>query len=498
MPAADFAKILGTVFSRVEQKAQEQEAKTDKEKQEDIQMYRKVLLDPESSPEQRQKAAGQIDKLRGMKGKESPFQKLAGLLNHISSKAKSSPQGGAAPASPTPSGTGGLPGLEEPQKPPAQPQLSPGQKAIGEKAIAKVGHGLGAGLSAIGNVFNPKPQTLPPLTDAAPTAEQIGKAEGEKEKAKRDAMRENQIKQFAQDLREAVPGITDEEVKKAVETKFGGMPKSPKSARFGAFVPDPKSPTGYSRNILDGLSLLPTGEKDYGIPPGYMPKYHEAYKVKTNEDGSQELVKVTTTSGGVTPNKELPGKPGKTGGKGGSSGIPFGHKPLDAMSRRALVAADQASDGVDRISGVFDQNPSLKTDNNPITPAIDWAEYQHGHFEPSDPVRSQLIKEAALVGITASGLYSQGRMSRYLFDKAQQHLPQPNDSPQLLYSKIQWLKDNHILDDMKADIKDPFREKGNTGANPYAGKRVMLGDKEIIVKDGKWVFKDTGKPVPQQ
>lgn len=257
----------------------------------------------------------------------------------------------------------------------------------------------------------------------------------------------------------------------------------PRAAKFGTFVPDPESPTGYSRNILDPTTLQPNGAKDYGIPPGQLPKFHTQYKIRTNQDGSQELVPVTTYSGGVVPKHPsgAAAASSKASGGGGGSKRPspppkssatadnelhgrgFGHKPLDAMSRRSLVAANQALDGIDRVSQVFDSNPDLKTDNNPITPAIDWLEYQHGHFEPGDPVRSQLIKESALIGITASGLYSQGRMSRYLFDKAQQHLPQPNDSPQLLYSKVKWLKDNHILDDMIKDIENPMRQRGTPG-----------------------------------
>ena len=84
MPGADFARIFGTVLHRAESRAKSEEDKNNKAKQEDIDMYRKVLFDPNSSPEQRQKAADQITKLRGLNKKESPFGKLAGMLIHVS------------------------------------------------------------------------------------------------------------------------------------------------------------------------------------------------------------------------------------------------------------------------------------------------------------------------------------------------------------------------------------------------------------------------------
>lgn len=285
--------------------------------------------------------------------------------------------------------------------------------------------------------------------------------------------------------------LTPEAVQRIVENTLGGKGTAltPKAARFGSFVRDKSSPTGFSREILDGTTLAPTGKKDYGLPPGTLPKWRTVYKVRTNQDGSQDLVPVTETSGVSLPPRMagggsqspsaggMPPTRASAGGASVSSGakaqpqpttdksIPWGHKPLDAMSRRTIVAANQAKSGVDRLLRIFMAHPDLREDNNPITPALDWLAYQSGHFNPPEP-QATLIKEAALIGITAAGLYSQGRMSKYLFEKAQQHLPQPNDSPELLYEKIKWLKENRILDDMIEDIKNPMRD-ANAPKTPY-------------------------------
>lgn len=277
--------------------------------------------------------------------------------------------------------------------------------------------------------------------------------------------------------------LTPEQKQAIIEAKLGGKSLvSNRANRFGSFVQDPDSPTGFSRQILDGTTLEPTGRKDYGLPSGALPKERTGYKVMTTEDGSQYLVPITTTT--RTPGVKPAGATGG-GAKGGSTtpssanapkptsapanttssdGLPkgakpFGHKPLSQQDRQTIVAAKTSDRAIDRMLTMFNNRRELQDDNSPITPAVDWFEYQRLHMEPSDPIRSQLIKESALVGITLSGLYARGRMSRYLFDKAQQHLPQPNDSPKLLYSKIRWLRDNHLLDDVVKDTMNPLRSE---------------------------------------
>ncbi len=43
---------------------------------------------------------------------------------------------------------------------------------------------------------------------------------------------------------------------------------------------------------------------------------------------------------------------------------------------------------------------------------------------------------------------------KYTFDKVQQHLPKPNDTPALMYDKVKWLRDN-VIPDMENAIKNP-------------------------------------------
>lgn len=163
--------------------------------------------------------------------------------------------------------------------------------------------------------------------------------------------------------------LTPEQKQAIIEAKLGGKSLvSNRANRFGSFVQDPDSPTGFSRAILDGTTLEPTGRKDYGLPSGALPKERTGYKVMTTEDGSQYLVPITTTTrtpgakpagatgggakgGSTTPSPANVPKPTSTPANGTpeqplpKGAIPFGKKPSPQdrqLAADAIKASQQA------------------------------------------------------------------------------------------------------------------------------------------------------------
>lgn len=158
------------------QSADEQAKRSQQQKDEDVQMYQQVLVDPNTSPEQRKRAADKITQLRGLDKKESPVGKLADFLNQVGTHVKAAqngaqPQGGqtAQPAQPDPSAhlQGG--GTNQPAGP------TPLQEGFAKKNLPKLAHGLGHVLQGVDYALTgARPETLPPLdTSVFPTQGQI-------------------------------------------------------------------------------------------------------------------------------------------------------------------------------------------------------------------------------------------------------------------------------------------------------------------------------------
>lgn len=245
---------------------------------------------------------------------------------------------------------------------------------------------------------------------------------------------------------------------------FKIAPPNPKASKFGSFVPDKDSPTGFSREILDGTTLDPTGRKDYGMPAGAIPTVRTGFKVMTDAAGNQFLVPVTTTTGkagtkgagGSSVGTGDGGKKTESGSTLPKGSISFGHKPISATERRALGDIRQIEGRIKQTEALFNRAPDLKADNSPITPAIDWLEYSKGHFAPSDPIRLKLIQDAAFLSLKGAAPFVTLGRGKFLLEQAQKHLPLPNDSPKLIYDKIQWLKD--AAAEAEKFTRDPFTE----------------------------------------
>jgi hypothetical protein len=85
--------------------------------------------------------------------------------------------------------------------------------------------------------------------------------------------------------------------------------------------------------------------------------------------------------------------------------------------------------------------------------------YKKG-VKPED-VSAELIKDAAAIQVQgAKPLMTMGR-SKYMYETIVQHLPTPTDTPQLLYDKVAWLRDN-VIENAKASLPEGWEGKGQT------------------------------------
>lgn len=116
---------------------------------------------------------------------------------------------------------------------------------------------------------------------------------------------------------------------------------------------------------------------------------------------------------------------------------------LSPTEQRKLDAMNDVEPMLDRLIGTL-ESAELTKDNNPIGPRKAWLEYKWLKVLPSDPIRSPLIKDSAALQIMGATPWITIGRGKYLFDTISQHLPNPEDTPALLYDKVKWLKEELI------------------------------------------------------
>jgi hypothetical protein len=159
-----------SLFSGTENTAQEQQKAAQAQKDQDVQMYQGVLLNPNSDPDQRKRAADKITQLRGLDKKSSPIGQLADFLNNLSQHVKGAKSQGAPPqAQGDAPGTG--PGTNTLGAPQAAPPQAPVKEGLAAKSLHGLEKGLGTTLGIVDQIaFGTRPKELPPIdTSVFPT-----------------------------------------------------------------------------------------------------------------------------------------------------------------------------------------------------------------------------------------------------------------------------------------------------------------------------------------
>lgn len=344
MPGADFARIFGTILKKGEERANAEAERVNKAKQDDINMYRKLMLDPNITAEQRDKIAKDIGKLQGIK-KDNPYEKISGLLNHIKSKQgqqQGQSGGGNQPWSEkVPGQDKQLPPLQMPDKGATPAEKPAEQSNVGQDKKPQDGQPKkrGAAMQALGRMFTGqgliphKQQEIPPIdTSVFP-------------------QRQNDMLQYRKDLKEAIPDISDDQLKTAIMTKYGAAPKATvaghtftkKGSAYGKELP--QGSLDINGNEIDKdkpYDILQSGSGDKEYVPSQTVET-SSHTVNTDPAG-QKTTTDTKRKRGLPPLKpEGTGKP-PSGGQGGSGAKPAataGHSKSvpDQLKKHGLDAS---------------------------------------------------------------------------------------------------------------------------------------------------------------
>jgi hypothetical protein len=371
-------RLFATIADRAHEKAKEGQDQQNKQRDMQVDLYKGIMADHASTPEQRAYAVGQLNKLMNIKGKDSPFDKVAGFLNHVGDKLQGKSQGGQDPAGQQ----GGQPGAGAQPTAPGQPapgggpppgsvktEPNPAQKNLAERALGKVSKGLGSLARMPGDILKPNLTPLPPLDASAfPTGDQERAAHAKDIESEADANFKaeqknhvNQMKQYRDDLKQAIPGISDQQLDKATETKFGALGKMKLKEEL---VPDPNSSTGFSKKFV----AEDTGEEISRTLDVAPPR-----SLVTSQSTTTDPYGLKTT----TVRKPILGAPGSAPkGSGGAGGDSTPKAPPKATQDGAPAPSLPRLDGEGHIPSTKGLNPLVQESANELLDGRDLKDIQ--------------------------------------------------------------------------------------------------------------------------
>jgi hypothetical protein len=145
------------------------------------------------------------------------------------------------------------------------------------------------------------------------------------------------------------------------------------------------------------------------------------------------------------------------------------YKYMTPQERQTFDAIKTAEPMVNRLTKFIEDN-NLQNENS-LAFGNHSALMQHLRFygykkgvEP-EKVSSQLIKDAAALQVMGARPWMTMGRGKYMFETISQHLPSPTDTPQQLYSKTTWLRDN-VLSDAKQALESYVQPGGGGGGAP--------------------------------
>jgi hypothetical protein len=444
-------EFLTQLFDKAEGHAAQQQEQFEKQRSEDVDMYRRVLVDPNSSPEQRTKAATEIGKLRNLKKGENPFNKVADHLNTLGEHVRS--RGG-----------------------------------FGNKLLGGLEQAAGAGIRTGSNILHGKPNqeypSLPPIDPSViPSASQGEDAKIQnmtrEAAAERGISEQNVQAEFQQAEKVLGRPLTEDEklqMLKLVPKTTGGVVWGTDGS--GKLVP--------MKDVGGKLQPIPTPEGVTPVLPSTLPTTRSSSS--TYDAGSG------TTTTRSTSQKTVPGSKPSTGRDlgGAKSGTSRVKAMADDWARggvqpgqkdRAAVEQYMADNGMEPGQKPTQTEIKLRDDLKKVEPMVDrlekylsennltkageggmfspgawgekakvekaWQEYNAG-LPPKDKQLGELVKMAAAIKIMGAAPWMSIGRGKYLFSEVVKHLPNETDTPAQLNEKVKFYRD--ILEDAKASL----------------------------------------------
>lgn len=160
----------------------------------------------------------------------------------------------------------------------------------------------------------------------------------------------------------------------------------------------------------------------------------------------------------------------------------LGGAKLNSADRGVLEADQQIQDSIKTVLPVLE---GMKDKNSLIDRGkmeLAWQQYQHG-ISPSDPQLGEVIRNIALLQTQGAAPWTRIGRNKYTFEVIQKHLPQPTDTPKLMYDKVRWLSDNVIPSNVRATTNpNPSPNAPTSSKAPITPTDGMI---QMRLPDGK-------------
>jgi hypothetical protein len=189
------------------------------------------------------------------------------------------------------------------------------------------------------------------------------------------------------------------------------------------------------------------------------------FELKQNENGEWVKVPVSHTTrksydavGAASPVSRTVA-PSTAGGLPSAPGMPKGavdtgvHGKYSSQDAGILQSTQEIQSAANDILPILAKYKDRNGIMDRIAAEKAWLTYKSG-FTPSDPLYSQIIKPVALLFGIGSSQWTRVGRGKYLFERLSQHLPQPTDTPALLYDKINWLA-NNVANETRKAVMNP-------------------------------------------
>jgi hypothetical protein len=214
-------------------------------------------------------------------------------------------------------------------------------------------------------------------------------------------------------------------------------------------------------HLVNLTSVTAPGGENIEVDP-QQSETPETGKPKEGEKPSPAPAKKPSV-GGVLPKtkpvSQAPGGPSAGKVVPGLSGIAE-RKLETTQDRQVLESSKQIISSIDDLLPILEKRKNQGGVGSAIGQRAQFEAYKHG-IQPSDPDLTKIFENSALLSVIGASLWSRIGRSKYTFEVIQQHLPQPTDTPSLMYDKVKWLKDNVVPAAQEA-IKNPQPDAQNS------------------------------------